>query len=70
MSKLEVVGKTFSTDMVIAAHAMRENHYAFSRTKSEISYVSNLQDKHNASSIYRMCWQELPPAECKNRKNP
>ncbi len=35
--------------MVIAAHAERENHYAFSRTKSEISYVSNLQDKHNAS---------------------
>ena len=48
-SGLEVVGKTFSTDMVIAAHAMREKHYAILVLKLKVSYVSNPQDKHNAS---------------------
>ena len=56
--------------MVIAAHAERENHYAFSRTKSEISYVSNLQDKHNASSFSRMSWKGFPQSEYKSTKNP
>ena len=37
------------TDVVIAAHAMRENHYATLVHNSEISQVSVLQDKHNAS---------------------
>lgn len=56
--------------MVIAAHAERENHYAFSRTKSEISYVSNLQDKHNASFFSRMSWKELPQSKYKSIKYP
>ena len=29
---LKVVGKTICADVTIAAHAMRENHYAISRT--------------------------------------
>ena len=48
-SKLKVLGKPECTNVVIAAHAMRENHYAILVFTYEISQVSKLQDKHNAS---------------------
>ena len=52
-SDLEVVGKTFSTDMVIAVHAYaRENHNAFLVLNLKVSYVSKSQDKHDASSLF------------------
>ena len=38
--------------MVIAAHAMRENHYAFLVLNLKVSYVPKSQDKHNASSFF------------------
>lgn len=33
---------------------MRENHYAILVSNLKISYVSKLQDAHNASLIYNM----------------
>lgn len=49
-SKLEVVGITFTHECSNSSpRYMRENHYAILVCNCEISYVSNSQDKHNAS---------------------
>ena len=34
----------------------------------QISYVSKLQDKHNASSFFNMSWKELPQSDYKSRE--
>ena len=59
-SKLEVVGITFTHECSNSSpRYMRENHYAILVCNCEISYVSNSQDKHNASSNSNMSWREL-----------
>ena len=58
-SKLEVVGITFTHECSNSSpRYMRENHYAILVCNCEISYVSNSQDKHNASSNSNMSWRE------------
>ena len=46
---LEVVGITVYTDMDIAAHALAGEPLCYPCVHLKISYVSKLQDKHNAS---------------------
>ena len=57
------------TDVVIAAHAMRENHYATLVHNSEISQVSVLQDKHTASS-FSYVLERVTSIQYKSMKNP
>ncbi len=65
---LKVLRKPECTDVVIAAHAVRENHYAILVHSLKVSQVFKLQDAHNASSM-NMSWGESPRSECKNKKN-
>ena len=68
-SKLEVVGITFTHECSNSSpRYMRENHYAILVCNCEISYVSNSQDKHNASFL-NVLWKDLYLSECKNKKN-
>ncbi len=48
---MKVVGRTMCTDVDIAAHAKRENHYAVPCTLNENFLRFHLQVKHNASEI-------------------
>lgn len=69
-SELEVVGITFTHGCSNSSpRYMRENHYAILVCNCEISYVSNSQDKHNASSNSKMYWREFLLSKCKNMKN-
>ena len=66
-SELEVVGITFTHGCSNSSpRYMRENHYAILVCNCEISYVSNSQDKHNASFFSNMSWKELPQSICKD----
>ena len=66
--KLEVLRKPCSTDMDIAAHAIALEPLCYPCTTFEISQVSNLQDKHNASFFSNMSWKESPQSKYKNTK--
>ena len=55
--KLEVLRKPLRQIWIQQPTLWRENHYAIPCTKSEISYVSNLQDKHNAS-FFPVCFEK------------
>ena len=48
---------------------MRENHYATSCIKFEISQVSTLQDEHNASYFLIYLEKNCRSIRCKNNKN-
>lgn len=69
-SELEVVGITFTHGCSNSSpRYMRENHYAILVCNCEISYVSNSQDKHNASYYFKMSWKKLPLSEYKSNEN-
>ena len=55
-SNLEVLRKPVNTDGYgnSSPRYMRENHYAILVFTYEISQVSKLQDKHNASILFQM----------------
>ena len=60
--------KTHSTNVVIAAHAKRENHYAILVLYLKVSQVFNSQDKHNTSSFFHDVLTQIAPSHRKYNK--
>lgn len=56
ISSTEVLVKPIARDIMITAHALRENHYANLLCNYETYQVYRWQEKHNASSFSTMSW--------------